>query len=456
MPDHITNGEELATTSARELALDCIEAGIDAAHPRQVIRSTVSFDGGRLRIEGETITLDDFEDVLLVGGGKATGAVSTEIAAILGDRLTGGAIVTDEPVSIPGIENFVGGHPVPNEEGVRGAKRVLELVERADETTLVLAVITGGGSALMTVPAPGIELTDVQKVTDAMLEAGMEIQDVNAVRKHISAIKGGGLASAAVPATVRTLVFSDVVGNDLSVIASGPTVPDDSTYRDAQSALERHDIEVPEAVQSRLESGVVGNISETPDESHPAFERVWMHILADGMTALAAARDVAAEAGYDPLILSARLRGEARESATFHCGIAEECHATGRPVEPPAVLLSGGELTVTVSGDGAGGPSTEFALASALELDNSHTTVAAVDTDGIDGHANAAGGIVDAATVTDAERARNALDTNDAATYLHTENSCILTGPTGTNVNDLRVVVLEDEDTASRESPTTL
>jgi hydroxypyruvate reductase len=440
----IRNREELATTPARDLALECVEAGIEAAHPRQVVRSSVSLEGDRLTVADATYDLSEHEEVLLVGGGKATGTVATVLADILGDRPTGGAIVTTESVDIPGVESFEGGHPVPNEEGVRGARRVLELADGAGEETLVLAVITGGGSALMTAPAEGIDLADVQAVTDAMLEAGMEIHDINAVRKHVSAIKGGTLARRAAPATICTLVFSDVVGNDLSVIASGPTVPDDSTYADALDALDRYGVEAPEAVRSRLEKGAAGDVPETPDASDPAIAGVDTHVLADGMTALAAARDIADEAGYRTVILSSRIRGEAREAAKVHAAVAEECHATGTPVEPPAVVLSGGELTVTVRGEGSGGPSTEFALASALELDELGTTVAAVDTDGIDGHADAAGGLVDSDTVTDAGPAREALANSDAATYLREHGGAVLTGPTGTNVNDIRAVVLED------------
>jgi glycerate 2-kinase len=435
---------ELATTRARDLALDCIEVGVEAAHPRQVVRSTVSLSGDILTVGDATYDLAEYEELLLVGGGKATGTVASVLADVLGDRLSGGAIVTTESVSVPGVECFQGGHPVPNEAGVAGARRILELADGANEGTLVLAVITGGGSALMTAPAEGVELADIQAVTDAMLDAGMAIHDINAVRKHLSVVKGGTLARRAAPATVTTLVFSDVVGNDLSVVASGPTVPDDTTYADARAALDRHGVDAPARVCDRLDAGEAGHVPETPDASDPAFQRVDTHVLADGMTAIRAARDVADGAGYRTLVLSSRLRGEAREAAKVHAGIAGECHATGTPVEPPAVVLSGGELTVTVRGDGAGGPNTEFALASALEIESAGTTVAAVDTDGIDGRADAAGGLVDADTVTDPGDARAALAASDAGTYLREHGGAIVTGPTGTNVNDLRVVVLTD------------
>jgi len=439
----VANREELTTTPARDLALDCVEAGIEAAHPCQVVRSWVSLTDERLTVGDATYDLSGYEDILLVGGGKATGTVATMLGEILGDRLTGGAIVTPESVSIPSVESFEGGHPVPNREGVAGARRVLELVNGTGEETLVLAVITGGGSALMTAPAQGVELEDVQAVTDAMLEAGMDIHEINAVRKHVSDIKGGNLARRAAPAAVCTLATSDVVDNDLSVEASGPTVPDDSTYGDAIDALDRHGVDPPPAVCDRLEAGAAGGVPETLDASDSIFADTDTHILADGMTALRAAREVAEEAGYRTLVLSSRLRGEAREAAKVHAGVAEGCHATGTPVEPPAVVLSGGELTVTVKGDGSGGPNTEFALASALEIEGPGTTVAAVDTDGVDGHADAAGGLVDTNTITDVGEARAALANTDAGTYLREHRGAVVTGPTGTNVNDLRVVVLE-------------
>ena len=439
----VRNRDGLATTRARELAVDCVATGIEAAHPRQVVRSSVSLDGDSLTVGETTYDLSAYSDLLLVGGGKATGGVATVLGEILGDRLSGGVVVTAESVSIPGVDSVEGGHPVPNAASVAGARRVLELADSADAETLVLAVVTGGGSSLMTAPARGVDLAEVQTVTDRMLEAGMEIQEINAVRKHISAIKGGSLARQAAPATTCTLVVSDVVGNDPSVVASGPTVPDGSTYADARDALDHYGIDGPTGVRDRLDAGTGGDRPETPDASDPVFERVDSHVLADGMTALRAARDVATDAGYRTLVLSSRLRGEAREAARLHAGIAAECHATGTPVDPPAVLLSGGELTVTVEDAGTGGPNTEFALASGLEF-TPPATVAAVDTDGIDGRADAAGGLVDAETVTNAEEAHAALAAHDSATYLRDHAGAIVTGPTGTNVNDLRVVVLTD------------
>jgi len=441
----ISNRDDVAGSGARELALDCIEAGIAAAHPERVVRSSVGLTDDVLAVGDDTYDLADYENLLVVGGGKAAGAVVTALSSVLGDRLRTGAVVTDGPVDVP-VEVYEGGHPVPNETGVAGARRILELAEGADEDTLILAVITGGGSALMTAPAAGVDLEDLRAVTDGMLDAGMAIDEINAVRKHLSAIKGGQLARTATPATVVSLVFSDVVGDDLEVIASGPTAPDGSTFAGARSALERYGVEAPDSVRERLRRGVAGEISETPGEGDPAFRNVHAHVLADGRTALEAAREVAEDAGYGASILSSRIRGEAREVAKVHAAVAEECHATGSPFEPPAVVLTGGEVTVTVRGEGTGGPSAEFALQAGLELAGTDgTTVAAVDTDGIDGKSDAAGGIVDGETVEDPGAARTALADSDAATYLQRRAGAVVTGPTGTNVNDLRVVVLEDE-----------
>ena len=339
---------------------------------------------------------------------------------------------------------------MPDEAGVEGARRVRAVVEDAGEGTLVLAVITGGGSALLPAPVDGIALADLQATTDLLLESGASIDEINAVRKHCSAIKGGRLAAAARPAHVATLAFSDVVGDDLGVIASGPTVPDPTTYADALAVLDRYGLDVPAAVHDHLEAGAAGNRSETPGPDAD-FSHVDTHVLANAWTAVDAAREVAAERGYDPLVLSTRVRGEAREQGLGHVAVAEEIAASGEPVDPPAVVLSGGETTVTVRGDGEGGPNQEFALRAALEFGGTaggseNAVLAAVDTDGRDGGSDAAGAIVDGSTVPDADaaaEARAALADNDAGTYLDGRGALVYTGRTGTNVNDLRVLVVE-------------
>ncbi|GAB7118021.1 glycerate kinase type-2 family protein [Natrinema sp. JCM 9743] len=440
----IANRDRLAASEARDIALDCVAAGIEAGHPRTVVRDTVALEGATLRIADATYDLREYDTLVVLGGGNAAAHVAVALEAILGDRIDSGVVVTDDPAETERVTVRAGDHPIPSERGVDAAGDVLAAADAADGDTLVLAAITGGGSALMPAPAGDLSLADLRTTTDALLASGADIGDINAVRKHLSALKGGRLARRAAPATVASLVLSDVVGNDPSVIASGPVAPDESTFDDALAVLERYEIDAPGSVQARLERGAAGEIAETPGPDDAAFETVSNHIIADGMTTLDAARDAAAERGYETLVLSSRVRGEARDAAATHVAIAEEVLATGRPVAPPAVVLSGGETTVTVRGDGTGGPNQEFATSAALHLaDGSEIAVAAVDTDGSDGATDAAGALVDGTTVADPDAAREALANNDAYPYLESRDGLLCTGPTGTNLNDLRVIGIE-------------
>lgn len=437
----IRDRDELARSPAHECALDCIEAGIEAAHPRRVVAETVQRTESQLRIDDAVYDLAAYDRVVVLGGGKAAAQVAAELEGVLGDSLDGGVVVTDDPCDCERVTVVEGDHPVPSERGVEGASAVLEQAHDADESTLVIAAITGGGSALLPAPVESVGLEALQSVTDALLDSGATIDEINAVRKHCSRLKGGRLAAAAAPATVATLVFSDVVGDDLSVIASGPTVPDETTFADALAVLDRYDVDAP-AVRAHLQAGVDGDVAETPSAGDPAFDRVTTHILADAWTALEAARSAAQGHGYETLVLSSRLRGEAREAGLGQLAVAEEIVATGHPIDPPAVVLSGGECTVTVRGDGEGGPNQEFALAAALDLPQG-TVLASVDTDGRDGASDAAGALVDSETVPDVVAAREALDDNDAGGYLDGRGARLVTGRTGTNVNDLRVLVVD-------------
>lgn len=469
----ISDRDSLADSPAHDLALACVEAGIEAARPERAA-AELDLDGDDLRVGDETYDLGTFDELLVLGGGKASDRLAAALEDLLGERIDGGAVVVphsaggeatdrrrrsaDEGSNGEGdprdggtavedgpgrVHRLVGSHPVPDEDSVAGARRVLELARGAGDATLVLAVVTGGGSALLAAPAGGITLDDLQTVTEDLLDSGATIQEVNAVRKHCSTIKGGQLARAAAPATVVGLVMSDVVGDDLGVIASGPTAPDPTTYRDALTVLDRYGIRAPTAVRDRLERGEAGNHPETPKPGDPTVDSVNNHVLANAHTALEAARSRASERGYDPLVLSARVRGEAREAALTHVAVAEEILDTGNPISPPAVVLTGGETTVTVQGDGTGGPNQEFALGAALEIPDG-AVLASVDTDGLDGSTDAAGGLVDPTTVgEDANEARDALADNDAYRFLDAHGSLVRTGPTGTNVNDLRIIVVD-------------
>jgi glycerate 2-kinase len=436
--------DALASTPARETALACIEAGVEAAHPERVVADAVALAGDTLRVRDEIYDLAPHEQIVVLGGGNAAAHVARALAEVLGDRLDDGLVVTDDPVDVPGVDVLESDHPVPSARGVAATERLLAEARNCGETTLVLAVLTGGGSAVLPAPAGDLDLVDLQAVTNALLDSGAPIHDVNAVRKHLSAIKGGQLARATAPASLVTLAFSDVVGDDLAVIASGPTVPDTSTYADALAVLDEHDVDAPKEVREHLQSGASGGLPETPTPGDRVFETTAEHVLANGRTALDAARETASERGYGTLLLSAEIEGEAREIGGVHAAIAREIRESGNPVEPPAVVLTGGELTVTVRGDGDGGPNQECALAAAASGLPQGAAFACVDTDGVDGASVAAGALVDASTVDDPTAAREALANNDAGGFLADRNARIRTGPTGTNVNDLRVLVVQD------------
>jgi hydroxypyruvate reductase len=486
MPDQSANPtvtvadrERHASDPPRELALDCVTAGIEAAHPERVVADALSLDGGRLAVtgvDGATTAHDlaAYDRVLVLGAGNAAGHFAAAVEDLLGDRIDGGAVVTDDPVETERISVLPGDHPTPSEAGVESAREVREVAVDADESDLVIGLLTGGGSALLAAPAEGIGLGDLRETTKALLASGATIAEINAVRKHCSAVKGGRLARAAAPADVLGLAISDVTGDDPAVIASGPLSPDPTTYGDALAVLDRYGIDAPAALTDRLERGTAGELAETPGPSDPPFDGggVDVRIVASARTALNAAREVAAARGYEPLVLSSRVRGEAREAAKTHAAVAEECRAAGEPVEPPAVLLSAGEVTVTLGDDpGEGGPNQEFALSAAVELDASGAdgegiAVASVDTDGIDGATDAAGALVDDRLVGDGadggddrgdrsldrEAAATALDANDAYPLLDEAGALLRTGPTGTNVNDLRAVVIPGPGPRSEET----
>ncbi|QLD86496.1 DUF4147 domain-containing protein [Natronomonas halophila] len=419
---------------AHELAIDCLRAGIEAANPETAVRRHCAVADDTLRIRDAEYDLDDFDRILVLGGGKAADDLAAALETLFGDRIDGGAVVTNERTADPQrVTVRTGGHPTPDADSVAGAEAVLKAAESADDRTLVLAAITGGGSALLCAPAEGLSLDSFQRVTDGLLDAGAPIEDVNTVRRTCSNIKGGGLAAAAAPATVVGLLVSDVVGDDPAVIASGPTVPAAVDPEAALTVLDRYDVDAPD-VEAWLEAAA--------SEAAPAVT-VENHVIASGRDAVDAAVDVAHQAGYEPCLLSTRIEGEASDAGRFHAAIAAESLDSDNPVSPPAVLLSGGETTVTVTGDGTGGPNLEWALAAALDAPEG-TVFAAVDTDGSDGSTDAAGAIVDSNAVDDVEAARRALTANDSYHFLDARDALLRSGPTGTNVNDLRVVVVPE------------
>ena len=424
---------------------EILSAGLDAADPEEAVRRCV-------RIEGNAVVAGDrrfeAERVFVLAAGKAAGAMSRAAEELFGERIAGGLIVTKygHEASSEKLEIIFAAHPEPDEKSVEAARRAEELALSLGEGDLLLALISGGASALLADPAPPIELADLKRLTGALLRSGANISEINAVRKHISVLKGGGLVKLAAPAPTLALLLSDVVGDAPSAIASGLTAPDPTTLDDARRVLERYGIEPPESVAEHLK-----NAPETPKPGDPVFEKVLNLICGSGRHAAEAAVAKARELGYEPMLLSTSITGDASGIASVYAAVIREVLESGNPLPPPCAVISGGEATVTVRGDGVGGPNQEFALALAVELDGIEGWAAlAADTDGNDGPTDAAGGLVDGATA-DAVRSggtdpEEALANNDAYAALETGGALLVTGPTGTNVNDLRVALVSGED----------
>lgn len=427
------------------------QAALRAVDPGEAIRAHVRRDGQQLIVSDRTYDLGHYEALYVVGVGKAGAAMARAIEELLGDRLRGGHVIVKYGHGGPVTRVTVheAGHPIPDEAGVRATRALLDFVQGRGPRDLILCLISGGGSALSPAPVEGITLAEKQEVTRLLLACGATIHEINALRKHISQIKGGQLARLASPATLITLVLSDVVGDALDVIASGPTVPDTSTFADCLEILRRYQLvdKIPLAVRRRLEAGLAGTIPETPKPGDAIFDRTHTVIVGRNLQALEAAARQAVALGYRPLILSSAIEGETREVAKVHAGIAKEVLASGHPIAAPACILSGGETTVTLRGQGKGGRNQEFALALALEI-RGLPGVAALSggTDGTDGPTDAAGAFADWTTCARAEglglQPRVSLEHNDAYPFFECLGDLLVTGPTQTNVMDVRVMLI--------------
>jgi hydroxypyruvate reductase len=389
--------------------------------------------------------------VLVVGAGKASGAMAATMEAELGDRIADGLVAVKDGyrAATRRIRLVEAGHPVPDARGEEAARQIRALAESAEADDLLLVLVSGGGSALTPAPAPPITLADKQEMTRLLLTAGANINQLNAVRKHCSLLKGGQLARAAAPARVHALLLSDVIGDPLDVIASGPTAPDGSTFAEALGILDRFDLRrrAPAAVVARLERGARGEIPETPKADDPVFHHVTNTVIGNNLLVVDAAAARARSLGYAPHVLTRALEGEAREVAGRLVALAREVRAGRGPVAPPACLIAGGETTVTVRGGGSGGRCQEWALAASIELDGVDGIVAlAAGTDGTDGPTAAAGALADGAS---AGRARATghdlaahLAANDSNPALAALGDLVVTGPTNTNLLDLYLLLI--------------
>jgi hydroxypyruvate reductase len=394
----------------------------------------------RLRLD---LTHPSWRHLLVFGCGKASGAMAAAVERTLGRRITEGLVVVKDGYTVPTarVTLHEAGHPVPDARGQAAAEEIVRRVRAAGADDAVLFLVSGGGSALTPAPVRPITLAEKQETTRLLLGAGATINELNAVRKHLSLFKGGQLARAAAPATLIALILSDVIGDPLDVIASGPTAPDPTTFIDALAVLERRGIGylVPNAVRARLEAGARGEVEETPKPGDPAFERVTNVVIGNNALVVDAAAAEARRLGYRAEVLTRSLQGEARE-------VALELVARARALPPRSCLIAGGETTVTVRGRGRGGRCQEFALAAALQLrPDDRVVVLAAGTDGTDGPTDAAGGIADAETVARGERAgqgaRRALEDNDAYAFLSAAGDLIVSGPTNTNLLDLYLLL---------------
>lgn len=392
--------------------------------------------------------------VTLVGIGKAAGDMAAGAFAVLGERVAGGVLVAPEGVAIEPIEGldiYRGGHPIPNDRGVSGARAVYDLATSSDRGDTLICLISGGGSALMTLPPEGISLDEVQQTTDLLLKAGATIQELNAVRKHLDQLKGGRLARRAAPARVIALVLSDVIGDPLDVIASGPLSPDPTTYAQAVAVLRDREVweRIPDAVRRHFERGLAGELEESPKAGDPAFATVEVHLVGNNRIAAVAVREEAEARGYATRLLTTSLSGEATEVGRVLAALGREMRRSGEPLDVPGCLIAAGETTVTVRGAGRGGRNQEMALSAALEIaGDAGIVIGSVGTDGIDGPTDAAGALVDGTTLARAEADRldvkGALARNDSYPILTALGDIVRTGPTGTNVMDLQIVLVGD------------
>lgn len=437
--------------SLRTAARDIFDQALTAVDPGEAIRRSVNRSGYDLCVEDRAYDLRRIDRIFVVGTGKAGALMARTLEDLIGDRLTGGYVNVkyEHVVPVQRVALTEAGHPIPDEAGVRGAREIVRLLADTRENDLVLCVISGGGSALLPLPVDGVSLAEKQAVTQLMLDCGATINEINTVRKHISQVKGGQLARLAAPATLISLILSDVIDDPLDVIASGPTVPDTSTFDDCRRIIARYDLQdrLPEAVAGHLEAGLAGRTPETPKPGDPIFDRVQNVLVATNIRALEAAKVGAEHLGFNTMILSSSIAGETREIAGVYAALAKEIRTSGNPLPAPACIISGGETTVTIRGSGKGGRNQEFVLAAARDIDGfDGVVVFSAGTDGTDGPTDAAGAIADGDTIRraaalnlDAEKTLNA---NDSYHFFQPLNDLVMTGPTNTNVMDLRLLLV--------------
>jgi glycerate-2-kinase len=446
----IRNGETKLNRKARALALRSLESALNAVDPKQIIQSKLLLKNLTLHVNGYSIDLKKFKNIYVIGGGKASGSMAEALEQVLGNRITNGLV--NVPRSSKNKTDIIkpheASHPIPDEAGVEGTRRMLKIAEQAKEDDLVICLISGGGSSLMPLPRGKISIADKKEITNVLLKCGATINEINTVRKHISDFKGGWLAKKAYPSSILNLILSDVVGDPLDFIASGPTVPDSTTFSDAIKVLKKYRLwsKAPASIRKVLSDGEKGLIPETPKANDEAFKRVYNVVVGNNRLASLTAREYLKSEGLNTLLLTSTLEGEARHVGIMLASIVHEVSVSGNPVPKPVGIIAGGETTVTVTGKGLGGRNQEIALAAAQKLnDMNGVVVASLSTDGVDGPTDAAGAIADGKTLVRAAKMgltpEEYLAENDSYHFFSKLGDLIFTGPTGTNVNDVSVIV---------------
>ena len=444
--------------ATRSDVIHALNRAIRAASPESILKEKVKVVDNKLVLDHLKLNISDFDRIIVIGGGKAAACMALEIEKILGSRITAGTVnIPDYLEPRPRTKRVrlhSATHPVPSEIGVKGVQQMLELVGKPSKGDLIICLVSGGGSALLPMPIEGVSLSDEKAVTNFLLKSGAPIDEINIVRKHISAVKGGRLAERLYPARVLTLIISDVVGDRLDAIASGPTVPDSSTYLDAKSVLVRYGIwkEVPKSVRRKIEDGIAKKTEETPKENSKIFSRVSNILVGTNKKSCEAAAEYLRSKGYMTSVISTRVQGEARDIGRFYSGILHDM----RDKASPSAIIAGGETTVTITKkSGLGGRNQELVLAAMLGIDDLEgAVIASIGTDGVDGPTDAAGAIADYTTTKRAKQMGL-----DGVSYLHAHDSyhffgklgdLIRTGPTGTNVNDITVLAMKHPNLSSR------
>ncbi len=453
MFNYIKNEKELVAHgcgSLRKAVLDIADYALHAADPYLATRKLIGLQGDILNIGSLRFDLSQKGDIYVLGAGKASLSIARALDEVLGDRISLGLVIVKNKQDqlLQHIELREASHPVPDKAGLAAAEEVMRLARKAMKSDIAICAITGGSSALMSLPVSPVSLQDKQKVNELLLACGANIREINAVRKHLSDIKGGRLALSLFPAEIVNLTVSDVIDDPLDYI-TGPTVPDTSTFSDAIAVLDKYALwdDFPESATRYLRKA--STELETPKDFREHADLLHSFILVSGESVCKAAADRAREIGFKPLVLTTALEGESKEEGTAMASLACQAKSTGSPLLPPCALIAGGETTVTISGNsGRGGPNQEFALSAALQLDkHDGIVIAALDTDGSDGATDIAGGLVDASTISRAIEAGldpvAFLSTHDAATLLLAQGDAIITGPTGTNVNDLKIALVD-------------